>query len=42
MLHRLDGLVLVDGLDVHGDDLAGVDVQDVRQHTVADVRGRDG
>ena len=42
VLHRLDGLVLVDGLDVHGDDLAGVDVQDVRQHTVADVRGRDG
>ena len=41
-LHRLDGLVLVEGLDVHGDDLAGVNVQHIRQHPVADIRRRDG
>ena len=40
-LHRLDGTVLVNGLDVHGDDLAGIHVQKVLQKLVADVGCRD-
>ena len=36
-LDRLDGLVLVNGLDVHGDDLAGIHVQKILQQLVADV-----
>ena len=40
-LDRLNGLVLVNGLDVHGDDLAGIHVQKVLQKLVADVGSRD-
>ena len=40
-LHRLDGTVLVNGLDVHGDDLAGIHIQKVLQKLVADVGCRD-
>ena len=40
-LHRLDGTVLVNGLDVHGDDLGRIHVQKVLQKLVADVGGRD-
>ena len=40
-LHRLDGTVLVNGLDVHGDDLAGIHIQKILQQLVADVGCRD-
>ena len=40
-LHRLDGTVLVNGLDVHGNDLAGIHVQKILQKLVADVGCRD-
>ena len=40
-LDRLDGTVLVNGLDVHGDDLAGIHVQKILQKLVADVGCRD-
>lgn len=40
-LDRLNGLVLVNGLDVHGDDLAGIHVQKILQKLVADVGCRD-
>ena len=36
-----DGLVLVNGLDVHGNDLAGIHVQKILQQLVAQVRSRD-
>ncbi len=35
-----DGLVLVNGLDVHGNDLAGIHVQKILQKLVAQVRSR--
>ena len=38
VLDLLDGLVLIDGLDVHGHDLAGIHVQKVLQQLVADIR----
>ena len=37
-LDLLDGRVLVDGLDVHGDDEACVDVQKIGQHAVVELR----
>ena len=40
-LDRLDGTVLIDTLDVHGNDLAGIHVQKIFQQLVADVGGRD-
>ena len=40
-LDHLNGLVLVNGLDVHGDDLAGIHVQKILQKLVADVGCRD-
>lgn len=42
MLNGLDGLRLVDGLDVHRDDLARIHVQEVFQELVGKVRGRNG
>ena len=41
VLDGFDGLVLVNGLDVHGNDLAGVHVQKVLQQLVAQIRRRD-
>ena len=41
-LDRLDGLVLVHRLDVHGDDLAGIHLQKVLQQLVTEVGGGDG
>ena len=41
MLDLLDGLVLIDGLDVHGHDFAGIHVQEVLQKLVADVGSGD-
>ena len=41
-LDRLDGLVLIQRLNVHGDNLAGIHLQKVLQELVAEVRGRDG
>ena len=41
MLDGFDGLVLVNGLDVHGNDLAGIHVQKILQQLVAQVRSRD-
>ena len=41
MLDGFDSLVLVNGLDVHGDDLAGVHIQKVLQKLVAQIRSRD-
>ena len=40
-LHRLDGLVLVHRVDVHGDDLAGLHAEEVFQKLVAEVGRRD-
>ena len=40
-LDGLDGTVLIDTLNVHGDDLAGIHVQKVLQKLVADVGCRD-
>ena len=40
-LDRLNGLVLVNGLDVHGDDLGRIHVQKILQKLVADVGCRD-
>ena len=40
-LHRLDGTVLVNRLDVHGDDLGRIHVQKILQKLVADVGCRD-
>ena len=42
MLDGLDGLRLVDGLDVHRDDLARIHVQEVLQELVGKVRCRNG
>ena len=42
MLDGFDGLVLVNGLDVHGNDLAGIHVQKILQELVAEVGCRDG
>ena len=42
VLHRLDGLVLIHRLDVHGHDLTGLHSEEIRQHPVTDVRGIDG
>ena len=42
MLDGLDGLRLVDGLDMHRDDLAGIHVQEILQELVREVRRRDG
>ena len=39
-LDGFDGLVLVNGLDVHGNDLAGIHVQKILQKLVAQVRSR--
>ena len=36
-----DGLVLIDGLDVHGHDFAGIHVQEVLQQLVADIGSGD-
>ena len=41
VLDGFDGLVLVNGLDVHGNDLAGIHVQKILQQLVAQVRSRD-
>ena len=41
MLDGFDGLVLVNGLDVHGNDLAGIHVQKILQQLVTQVRSRD-
>ena len=41
MFDGFDGLVLVNGLDVHGNDLAGIHVQKILQQLVAQVRSRD-
>src|SRR5699024_11831021 len=41
-LDRLDGLVLVYRVNVHGDDLAGFHAQKVFQQLVAEVGRRDG
>ena len=41
MLDGFDGLVLVNGLDVHGDNLAGIHVQKILQQLVAQVGGCD-
>ena len=41
VLDLLDGLVLIDGLDVHGHDLAGIHVQKVLQQLVADIGSGD-
>lgn len=41
MLNGLDGLRLVDGLDVHRDDLARIHVQEVLQELVGKIRRRD-
>lgn len=41
VLDGFDGLVLVNGLDVHGDNLAGIHVQKILQQLVAQVRSRD-
>ena len=40
-LHGLNGTVLVNRLNVHGDDLAGIHVQKILQQLVADVGCRD-
>ncbi len=40
-LDRLDGTILIDALNVHGDDLAGIHVQKILQKLVADVGCRD-
>ena len=42
MLDGFDGLVLVNGLDVHGNNLAGIHVQKILQELVAEVGCRDG
>ncbi len=36
--HRLDGIHLVDGLDVHGHDEAGFHVEEIGQHPVVQLR----
>ena len=41
VLDLLDGLVLIDGLDVHGHDFAGIHVQEVLQQLVADIGSGD-
>ena len=38
MLYRLDGLILIHGLDMHRHDLAGLHPKEIRQHPVADIR----
>jgi len=40
-LHRLNGTILVNGLDVHGNDLGRIHVQKILQELVADVGCRD-
>ena len=40
MLDGFDGLVLVNGLDVHGNDLAGIHIKEILQQLVAQVRSR--
>ena len=42
MLDGFDGLVLVNALNVHGDDLAGIHVQKIFQQLVTQVGGGDG
>lgn len=42
MLHRLDGLVLIHRLDVHGHDLARFHPEKIRQHSIADIGSIDG
>lgn len=41
MLDLLDGRCLVHRLNVHGDNLAGLHLQEILQHLVAEVGGRD-
>ena len=41
MLNLLDGLVLVNRLNVHGHDFAGIHIQKILQQLVADVGGGD-
>ena len=41
MLDLLDGRRLIHRLNVHGDDLAGFHLQEILQHLVAEVGGRD-
>ena len=40
-LHRLNGTILVNGLDVHGNDLGRIHIQKILQKLVADVGCRD-
>ena len=40
MFDGFDGLVLVNGLDVHGNDLAGIHIKEILQKLVAQVRSR--
>ena len=40
VLDGFDGLVLVNGLDVHGNDLAGIHIKEILQKLIAQVRSR--
>ena len=42
MLNRLDGLVLIHRLNMHGHNLAGLHTKEICQHSITDIRSIDG